>query len=152
MSAETVIGWTRLPDAAPGRTLGPRGPLQCTLRVERSDVGGPERCAAPLGHPPVTWGSVVVWDRYPLVRGHEPWPETGELIAGAGGHIWYCDRGPLGICDRCGTCYSSWDGYECPALGPVEGPQLPSIQDFLAMERRLNGDLSAVGGKPEGRQ
>ena len=123
--------WTRLPDAPVGRTLGPGGPLQCTFRALRLDHP-PERCAGILGHAPIMCGSMVVWDHEPAIRGHEPWPESGELIKDVGGHIWYCGRGPLSICDRCGLAYSRWDGGDCSALGPVHGPLLPTIEDYLA--------------------
>ncbi len=127
--------WTRLPDAPVGRKLGPDGPLQCTHRARHGDNEVADRCGGVLGHEPMTWGDLLHWAHEPAVAGHDPWPEVGRLYEEVGGHIWYCDRGPLSLCGRCGLPYSRWGGDECDALGPVHGPELPSIGDYRSMER-----------------
>lgn len=128
-----TVTWTRLPDAPPGRTLGPSGPAQCVVRAEPGDrPGTAERCGGVLGHAPLTAGNTVLWTGT-AVEGHEPWPEVGRLHENVGGHIWYCDRGPLSLCERCGLPYSRWAGDACPALGPLHGPALPTLADYLAL-------------------
>lgn len=128
--------WTRLPDAEVGRTPGPAGPVQCTHRARLRDNEEGSRCGGPLGHEPLTMADVVMWLHEPAVVGHDMWPEVGRLHEDVGGHIWFCDRGPLSLCARCGLHYSGWSGGDCPALGPEHGPRPPTIEDYRAMERR----------------
>lgn len=142
--------WTRLPAAEVGRTLGPDGPLQCTHRAWMGGEEEASRCGGPLGHEPIGYGrDTILWAHEPLVAGHDMWPEIGKLIDYAGGHIWYCDRGPLSLCGRCGLAYSRWSGDDCPALGPEHGPWEPTIEDYRAMEDRLSRSDASASEPPK---